>query len=167
MKKLFKIILIILIVFLVVIQFIRPEENSGTEIAADQITAKYTIPDTVQKILKVSCYDCHSNTTVYPYYWKIQPVAWFLNNHIDEGKRHLNFSVFATYPLWRQYQSFKEIGKEVKDGDMPLSSYTLIHRDAVLNKDQQLSIENWAATSMKEMQDKYPADSLVNPKKRR
>jgi hypothetical protein len=165
MKKVLKIILIILIVFLVIIQFVRPSENTGNEIAANQITANYTIPVNIRETLKTSCYDCHSNTTVYPFYWKIQPVAWFLNNHIEEGKRHLNFSIFATYPLWKQYKSFKEIGEQVKEGDMPLSSYTIIHRNAVLSPEQKLSIENWAATSMKEMEAKYPADSLSRPRK--
>ncbi len=78
MKRALKIILIILLVAFIVIQFIRPAENKNDEIAQDQITATYTVPDSVMKNLKVSCYDCHSNTTVYPFYWKIQPVAWFL-----------------------------------------------------------------------------------------
>ena len=73
----------------------------------------------------------------------------------------MNFSIFATYPAYRRYKKFKEIGKEVKDGDMPIFSYTLLHRDASLNADQKLLIENWAANAMKEMEAKYPADSLV------
>jgi len=166
MKKVLKIILVILIIVLVVIQFVRPSKNAGEEIAQNQINAKYQIPVNVQKNLKVSCYDCHSNTTVYPFYWRIQPVAWFLNNHIEQGKNHLNFSIFATYPSWKQHQLFESIVKEVKDGGMPLTSYTLIHRDAVLNADQKLAIENWAAHSAKQMESEYPADSLVNPKRR-
>jgi len=73
----------------------------------------------VQQILKVSCYDCHSNTTLYPWYDKIQPVAWFLNDHVMEGKRELNFSTFSTYPAWRQYKKFKEIDNEVKEDKCP------------------------------------------------
>ena len=164
MKKVLKTVLIVLIIAFIVIQFIRPPKNSGEEIAANQITAIHQVPDDVQQVLKVSCNDCHSNTTQYPWYSKIQPAAWILNDHIVEGKSELNFSVFATYPAYRRYKKFKEIGKEVKDGDMPISSYTLLHRDASLTDDQKLLLENWAAAAMKEMEAKYPTDSLSKPK---
>jgi hypothetical protein len=165
MKKVIKTILIVLLVALIIIQFIRPAENKGDEIARNQITASYQIPDNIQKNLKVSCYDCHSNTTVYPFYWKIQPVAWFLGNHIEEGKRHLNFSEFSTYPLWRQHEGFKDIVEQIKKDEMPLTSYTLIHRYAILTADQKLAIEDWATAQIKEMEAKYPADSLATPKR--
>ena len=129
-----------------------------------QITAVQKVPEDVMEILKVSCYDCHSNTTYYPWYSKIQPVAWFLDDHIIEGKKELNFSEFASYPIYRQYKKYKEIGKQIKEDEMPLFSYTVIHSDAVLNADQKLLIQNWAANSMKEMEQKYPAESLVKPK---
>ncbi|MEO9147125.1 MAG: heme-binding domain-containing protein [Ginsengibacter sp.] len=164
MKKVLKTLLAILLIAFIIIQFIRPSKNEGEEIASNQITAAQQVPEDVQQIIKVSCYDCHSNTTHYPWYSKIQPVAWFLNDHIVEGKKELNFSTFASYPTYRRYKKFKEIGKQVKDGDMPLFSYTLLHRDASLNADKKLLLENWAASSMKEMEAKYPADSLVKPK---
>lgn len=164
MKKVLSNSLIILLVALIVIQFIRPGKNQGEEIAETQITAKYQIPEDVKHILNVSCYDCHSNTTHYPWYYNIQPVAWVLNDHIVEGKKELNFSTFTNYPVWRQYKKFKEIGKEVKEGHMPMSSFTLLHRDAVLSAEQKLSIQNWAGSAMKEMEASYPSDSLIKPK---
>lgn len=163
-NRFIKTVLIVLLIALVVIQFIRPTNNAGEEIPAHQITAVQAVPADVMQILKVSCYDCHSNTTSYPWYSRLQPIAWFLEDHILEGRKELNFSIFATFPANRRYKKFKEIGKEVKDGDMPLYSYTLLHPDASLNADQQLIIENWAANAMKDMEAAYPADSLVRPK---
>ena len=165
MKKIIKTILIILAISLIVIQFIRPAKNAGEEIAQNQVHAVFQVPVNVQQVLKVSCYDCHSNTTYYPWYNTIQPVNWFLNDHIVEGKREVNFSIFATYPVWKQYKKFKEIEKQVKEDEMPLFSYTVIHRDAALNADQKLLLQNWATSSMKEIEAKYPADSLINPKR--
>jgi hypothetical protein len=165
MKKILKALLFLLLAVLVIIQFIRPAKNAGEEIASSQITAIHQVPENVQQILKVSCYDCHSNTTHYPWYSKIQPIAWFLEDHIIEGKRELNFSAFATYPAYRRYKKFKEIGEQVRDGDMPLFSYTIPHRDAALNASQKLILENWAANAMKEMEQQYPPDSLARPKK--
>jgi len=164
MKKVIKTILIVLLIALIIIQFIRPAKNAGEEIAANQIAAVQQVPDDVQQMLKVSCYDCHSNTTRYPWYENLQPVAWFLNDHIVEGKKEVNFSIFATYPAFRRYKKFKEIQKQIKDGDMPLFSYTLIHRDAVLSAEQKSTLINWAANAQKEMEAKYPADSLAKPK---
>lgn len=164
MRKIFKSILIILLIAFIIIQFIKPEKNAGEEIAANQITAVQNVPEDVHQILKISCYDCHSNTTMYPWYSKIQPVAWFLDDHVVEGKKEINFSTFATYPIYKRYKKFKEINKQVQDGEMPLTSYTILHRDALLNAEQKSILENWATTSIKEMESKYPADSLVRPK---
>lgn len=164
MKKILKTILIVIVIALIIIQFIRPSKNAGEEIAANQITAAEPVPDDVQQMLKVSCYDCHSNTTRYPWYSKIQPVAWFLDNHIVEGKKEINFSTFATYPAYRRYKKFKEIQEQIKKDEMPLFSYTVIHRDAVLNESQKSTLLNWAANAQKEMETKYPADSLAKPK---
>ncbi len=164
MRKILKTILIILLIALVIIQFIRPSKNVGEEIASNQINAVQQVPEDVQQILKISCYDCHSNTTRYPWYENIQPVAWFLNDHIVEGKKEINFSIFATYPAYRRYKKFKEIQKQIKEDEMPLFSYTIIHRDAVLSAGQKSTLINWTANAMKEMEAKYPADSLVKPK---
>ena len=164
MKKLLKTVLIILLIAFIVIQFFRPEKNTGIEIAADNIPAVQTVPEDIAQILKVSCNDCHSNTTHYPWYDNIQPVAWMLHDHIVEGKKELNFSEFAKYPAYRRYKKLKEIQKEIKEDEMPIFSYTITHRDAILNAEQKTAIINWAANAMKEMEAKYPADSLVKPK---
>lgn len=109
MKKIIRTILIVLLIALIIIQFIRPKKNISEGIAANDISSKYAIPTDVNDILKVSCYDCHSNNTAYPWYWNIQPVMWFMNGHINEGKRHLNFSIFTTYAIAKQYKMFDNI----------------------------------------------------------
>lgn len=165
LKRIIKTILIVLLVAFIIIQFFRPEKNSGVETPINQITAVQPVPEDAQEILRVSCYDCHSNTTHYPWYDYIQPVAWILHDHIVEGKKELNFSEFATYPVYRQYKKFKEIQRQIKEGEMPLFSYTIPHRDAKLNEDQKSILIDWAANAMKEMESKYPADSLARPKR--
>lgn len=165
MRKIIRLTLIVLLVALVIIQFFRPSKNISEETSVSDISTKYAISDSLEGILKVACNDCHTNNSRYPWYWNIQPVAWFLNGHIEEGKRHLNFSVFTSYPIWRQYKLFNNIKGEVKDGGMPLTSYTLIHRDAVLSEAQKLAIENWAASSRKQMEANYTPDSLKAPKR--
>ena len=160
-----KIILLILIV-LVLIQFIRPVKNISisSDLSSTNILRLYGVPDSVQKILKTSCYDCHSNNTVYPWYSKIQPVAWWLNNHIEEGKEHLNFDEFGNYKIGAQYKKLEEVMKTVKDNYMPLNSYVWIHKYAILNNNQKGAIAGWATVLRDSIKSKYPADSLITKK---
>jgi len=140
MKKIF----IFLLIALVVIQFIRPKENHSDQLSKNDITLHYHVPDTVLSILKTSCYDCHSNNTRYPWYNRVQPVAWWLNRHVREGKRELNFSEFASYPLTKQAKKLKNTVKQVKGGGMPLDSYLWIHKDAKLEQGQKDTLIQWA-----------------------
>lgn len=163
MKKIIKNILLFLLVVLVIIQFIHPPKNIAdpSTLMANDISKVYVVPDSIHQILKTSCYDCHSNNTVYPWYSKIQPVAWWLNDHIEEGKKEINFSEFATYRIGRQYKKLDEIIKQVKEDEMPLSSYTLIHKNAILTQNQKLAISNWASAIRDTIKATNPADSLI------
>ncbi len=159
-------ILIALLIVLVVIQFFRPEKN----ISNDQtyaIAKKYKVPKDVQRLLEVSCNDCHTNKTVYPWYANIQPVAWWLDDHVVDGKRHLNFSEFTNRPLFVQHHKLDEIVEMVEEGEMPLESYTNfgLHPEAKLTAEQRTTITAWAKAQMAYLENTYPADSLVFPKR--
>ncbi len=167
MKKIIKITAIILLVALIVIQFIRPAKNNNPAITANDITNTFQINDTIKNILSRACYDCHSNNTTYPWYSNMQPVAWWLNDHIEEGKHHLNFSEFGSYPLLRQSKKLKETANEIDEGEMPLSSYTLIHRNAVLTHDEKEMMMNWAKNLSAEIYAKVPPEEIEKDKKRR
>ncbi len=91
------------------------------------------VPATINYQLQVSCYDCHSNNTDYPWYSKIQPAAWYLEDHIKEGKDELNFNEWDTYSSRRKNSKLRSIIKQIESGEMPLESYTLIHGGARLD----------------------------------
>jgi len=160
--KILKRMLIVMVILLVIIQFFRPTRNISEIIPTNEITAAVAVPDDVFGILKNSCFDCHSNNTRYPWYANIQPAAWFMNGHIKDGKRGLNFSEFATYSLRRQYRRLNDIIENVNDGEMPLPSYLLIHSDAKLTAGQKERIVSWANAAIDSMKAKYPADSLLS-----
>ena len=142
MKK--KIAFYVVLAVLILIQFFHPKKNQSTEILSSDITKVTEVPEGVQIILKTACYDCHSNNTAYPWYNNIQPVAWWLNNHVEEGKQRLNFSEFGKYDVEKAKKKFKGIAKDVDEEEMPLSSYTLIHKDAQLDEIQKKLIVVWA-----------------------
>lgn len=139
-------ILWVLVVLLVLIQFYRPARNIADKQDANAIELHYNVPPHVGALLRTSCYDCHSNNTQYPWYNNIQPVASWLNSHINDGKRHLNFDEFNTYPEEKQKKKFKQIAETIKDGEMPLSSYTLIHRNAKLTEADKKTLIDWVNT---------------------
>jgi len=157
-------ILVFLVAVLVIIQFFHPKKNESVTLAANSIAAVFVVPDSVKKILAVSCNDCHSGHTAYPWYSKIQPVDWWLNNHINEGKKELDFDEFASYRPRRQYKKMEEIIKQVKEDEMPLNSYTWIHKDAILTADQKQALITWAEMNRTLMEQKYPRDSLIRKK---
>jgi hypothetical protein len=115
--------------------------------------------------LDVGCNDCHSNLTRYPWYANIQPIASWLANHVNEGKRELNFSEFTKRKIAVQNHKFEEIIEMVKEGKMPLGSYTWVHRDAALTEAQKQTLTQWAQACMDTLQAQYPADSLVLKRK--
>lgn len=164
MKKFFKRTLIVLLIALVVIQFFRPEKNKSEGPYPNDITTKYDVPQPVLEILKTACYDCHSNNTRYPWYAEVQPVAWWLDNHVKDGKKEMNFSEFTTYRLRKQFNRFEGAADLVKKEEMPLKSYTWIHKNTVLSAEQKQLIEDWAGRMQDSMRAHYPADSLLKKK---
>lgn len=137
-----------LLAAVVLIQFLRPQKNQSSGPYANDINSKFAMNDEVKSILKVACYDCHSNNTSYPWYANVQPVAWWLQNHVNDGKKHLNFHEFAAYTEKRQRKKFEEINEAITDGWMPLDSYTWIHKNAVLTNEQKMAVKKWVDESL-------------------
>jgi hypothetical protein len=158
--KLKKKILYGLLIVFIIIQFFRPARNSGSADSANDITHYTTVSPEVKSVLEASCYDCHSDHTNYPWYTNIQPVGWWMTNHINDGKRGLDFSQFNTYRITKKIRRFKGISNEVKEDEMPLNSYLWIHHDAKLNDAQKKLIMDWADENYKKLADQYP-DSVI------
>lgn len=133
-----------LLIVLVFLQFIRPTKNISESRSANDIRNYYTVPADVENILKTSCFDCHSNNTVYPWYNNIQPIGLWMQNHVNDGKEEINFSEFSSYSPKRMNRKYKEIIDEVNEEEMPLFSYTLIHGYAKLNQQQKEILVTWA-----------------------
>lgn len=163
--KILKSILIGLAIVMVAIQFFHPAKNISAAASSNNISTAFATSEEVRAILKTSCNDCHSNNTVYPWYNNIQPVAWWLNHHINEAKEKLNFDEFTSYNLRRQYHKMEETEEMIAENEMPLSSYTLMHGNAVLTEQQKQILVNWSKDIRKEMEAKYPIDSLIQKNK--
>ncbi len=155
----FKRILIILFLIFMGMQFFQPDKSNQSMDMSNDIGKVVAVPDSVYALLKSSCYDCHSNFTNYPWYSNIQPLGWWLKDHIDEGKEHLNFQEFALVKAnnnyktaaLRQYDKLDAIVETVEEGEMPLESYTFIHNEAKLSDVQRKLIIGWAKSAQAEL----------------
>ena len=138
--KIVKIIALILLVGFVGIQFVPTDLNQSDTVPKTDFLLVNNTQENISALLQESCYDCHSNNTEYPWYNKVQPVAWFLEDHINEGKEELNFNEWDAYSNRRKNSKLKSIISQVNDDEMPLASYTLIHKDAKLSNSEKTLI---------------------------
>jgi len=135
--------LLVLLIIILAIQLIQPARNKSGQVVSTDLSKTLSVPESVNGILKKSCYDCHSNHTDYPWYTNIQPLGWWMRSHISAGKEELNFNEFDTYSRRRQLSKLKSIAESIEDEAMPLPSYTLMHQAAKLSKNEKTLILNW------------------------
>lgn len=137
-------ILLILLTIAIVIQFIRPDMTPPPVDQTHTIQAAMTLPPNIDKMARQSCYDCHSNETRWPWYSQISPVSWWLKSHVNDGRKSLNFSEFATYTKVKKAKKLGSVAEEVKSKDMPLSYYLPMHPAAHLTDADRQAFVAWA-----------------------
>lgn len=160
-----RIIFLFLLAAFVIIQFFHPKKNKSKGPQANYIGNAFAVPEDVKNIMAKACNDCHSNNTRYPWYSYIQPVHWWLNGHIKNGKKAINFDEYTNRSLRYQFHKMEEVEEMVEDGKMPLKSYLWIHKDAKLTPAEKEKIHAWTHAVRDTMTARYPIDSLVRPKK--
>lgn len=134
-------------IVLVMLQFVQPSRNLGFSEGKEDISVALNVPVEIKTLLQKSCNDCHSNATVYPWYTNIQPLGLWIQHHVDEGKQELNFSAFNLYSPKKKAHKMEEIIEMVETNEMPLNTYTWIHKEAALSAEDKSALLQWAKTS--------------------
>lgn len=137
---------IVLLLFIISIQFFRPEKNEQKTFPFNDFLIEENAPENLALLFKRSCYNCHSNNTTYYWYNEISPASWFVSKHIKNGKKHLNFSEWTTASFMDKRSNLSKIATSINDNYMPLRSYTIIHQDAKLSEQQKKEILEWLYT---------------------
>lgn len=91
-------------------------------------------PEKVSTLLKNACYDCHSDETVYPRYAYVAPISWYVKSHVNDGRQHLNFSVWGTYNKELKENMLDRSIEALKHKTMPLPGYIVYHDKAKLTE---------------------------------
>lgn len=141
MKK----VLFSVVVVFILIQLIRPNKNDSRN-NINHISTVIEVPVEVEKILKNSCNDCHSNFTNYPWYSEIAPVSWYLASHVNDGKEHLNLSEWTAYNKYQKEHILNDFEEVLMSHQMPLKSYLILHKEAELTKEQYNVLLAWVKT---------------------
>lgn len=132
------------IAIFLLMQLYQPERNLDyVRVSPLHFFKTFSVPAKVQGILKTSCFDCHSNNTNYPWYSYVQPVRMLMDSHIKEGKENLNFSEFGTYSKRKQRTKLDRMIKQIKSDEMPLASYTILHKNAILTNENKALLLKW------------------------
>lgn len=137
--------LYIMIGILLAIQIIRPEKTNPPEDEAIALKA----PQEVMRLLKASCYDCHSDETKWPLYADIAPISWSVISHVNDGRKALNFSKWRDIDAGVKTKRLQRAIKTVNNGMMPLSNYLTFHDEAKLTNQQKKTLVDWFNKELK------------------
>jgi hypothetical protein len=162
-KKL-RIALFVLLGMFVAAQVARPDRSNPREDAARTLEATLSPPAEVSAVLARACADCHSSRTRWPWYTNVAPLSWWTANHVHEGRRELSFSSWGSYSPRKQAHKLEEICEQVTEGDMPLGSYLLVHRDARLSAADVKLVCDWATREHTRLAASLPAEAGHAPK---
>lgn len=144
--KILKWVVVIVLVVFLGLQFVRPARTNPAVDQSQTVHARLQVNPQVASILDRSCQDCHSNSTRWPWYSNVAPVSWFVIDHVNHGRTHLNFSEWGRLDGRQATKKLEEICEEVQDGAMPLESYTKIHWGAKLSPDDVTTLCQWSDT---------------------
>jgi hypothetical protein len=151
MRKVLKAVAALLFLMFAGVQLVRPERANPPAAAGQSLEEHARVPPEVAGVLQRSCMDCHSNRTDWPWYSNVAPASWFVVDHVNDGRRHLNFSRWGTYDRRRADNLLKEICATAQSGFMPLDSYTLVHRGARLAPSDVKTLCQWAGDEQRRL----------------
>lgn len=133
----------ILLILFIGIQFYKVEVKTTDAHPEDDLLKTNPASREIVSLLESACYDCHSEQTKFPWYNGISPIQWWLADHVNHGKKHLNFSAWGSYSAKKKQHKIDECIEMLQAGEMPLNSYTWTHADARLSDEQVGALIDW------------------------
>lgn len=142
-RKVLKWLVVAVVVVFIGLQFVRPAKTNPAVDQTQTIHARLQVSPQVASILDRSCQDCHSNATRWPWYSNVAPASWFLIDHVNNGRSHMNLSEWGKLDKRQANKKLQEMCEEVSDKVMPIDSYTWIHRGAKLSAEDIKTLCDW------------------------
>ncbi len=111
------------------------------------IETEIPAPDAVKSVLRNSCFDCHSNETVWPWYSRVAPVSWFLKHNVEEAREEMNFTAWNRIEPGKREKQIAEVWEEVEEGHMPPWFYLIAHSEARLSAGDREILRTWGSSA--------------------
>lgn len=139
MKK----VLILIVVILVGIQFITIDKTNPPIDEKKDFINLINPPNNLGTTIKNACYDCHSYNTKYPWYADVAPISWLIKEHVNNGRNHLNFSIWPDYKERKKGTKIEECIDMIKSGEMPMKGYIIFHPEAEITQERKMELLKW------------------------
>jgi len=138
-------IIVATIAVLILIQIIQPSRTNPPVVPSRSLEAHVEVPPEVQTVLKRSCYDCHSSSTVWPWYSHVAPVSWYVVRDVKVARGHVNFQ---NWEAQINEQEGKEhlglICKLIREGNMPPADYRFMHKGTDVSPEETNAVCAWS-----------------------
>lgn len=138
------------LIVLLILQFFPKNKNTSEKLETHPLFENNIVPASVLKNFDAACADCHSNHTEYPWYAKIAPISFLIDNHVNEGKKHFNADDWNKYTLKRKNHKLEECIEMMEEGEMPMKGYVLIHKEADLTTEEKQEMISWFKSALKD-----------------
>ena len=124
---------VVLVVAFAAAQLVRPERANPVTDPTRTIQARVGTAGGLGAVLDRACRDCHSNSTVWPWYARVAPLSWVMARAVAEGRSAVNFSEWGRYSTEQQRTLLTVSCDDASTGRMPGRPWTLLHPDARLS----------------------------------
>ena len=151
MRKFLKLLALAVAILFVSVQFVRPNKTNPPVVQAQTIEAHVRVAPEVASIFERACKDCHSHQTEWPWYAQVAPVSWYVTDHVNHGRKHLNFSEWSNYDREQADWLLGAMCMTAERGQMPLTSYTRLHHSAKLSPLDVQTLCAWSRAEQKRL----------------
>jgi hypothetical protein len=134
-----------IVAVLILIQIIQPSRTNPAVVPSRTLEAHVPVPPDVLAVMKRSCYDCHSNATVWPWYSRVAPVSWYVARDVNVGRSHINLQNWEAHI--NEQEAKEHLGlvcKLIREGKMPPADYRLLHKGTDVSPEETNSICAWS-----------------------
>src|SRR5580704_6974426 len=133
----------LLLVWILASVFVHPLPHEVSDRASAPLLPGADIPPPVARVLANACVNCHSEKTQWPWYSRVAPVSWLVENDVKHAREHLNLSRWDGLQEVDQRMLLTAIATVIENHEMPPHKYVMLHPEAKLSADDAVRVIEW------------------------
>lgn len=133
----------LLLVWILASVFVHRLPHEVSDQASPPLLLGADTPLSVAGVLSNACVNCHSEKTQWPWYSRVAPVSWLLENDVKHARQHLNLSRWDALQEVDQRMLLTAIATVIENHEMPPHRYFVLHPEAKLSADDSVRVIEW------------------------